>query len=181
MATAARACSTAHRHYTFFATDSFCGDQAAQILHVWDRGGVQAAVPSEALYASNLQQGRQGGGFARIDAGSTSTKGVVLSTDGDVLCKAYQPSKGNPIQDTIDIFEELREYERVRREQIAKEQEFAELIEDLTLTSEVGVWSWHGGGTAHAPSRAAGELSRRGCGAAHHEPDLVERHVEHVV
>jgi activator of 2-hydroxyglutaryl-CoA dehydratase len=57
----------------------------------------------------------------RGSSSSRSTKGVLLSTDGDVLCKAYQLSKGNPIQDTIDIFEELRQYERVRREQIAKE------------------------------------------------------------
>src|SRR5438093_1274621 len=46
--------------------------------------------------------------FIGLDGGSTSTKGVLLSTDGDVLCKAYQLSKGNPIQDTIDIFDELR-------------------------------------------------------------------------
>ena len=46
--------------------------------------------------------------FAGIDGGSTSTKGVLLSEDGEVACKAYQLSKGNPIQDTIDIFEELR-------------------------------------------------------------------------
>src|ERR671931_69023 len=46
--------------------------------------------------------------FVGLDGGSTSTKGVLLSKDGDVLCKAYQLSKGNPIQDTIDIFEELR-------------------------------------------------------------------------
>jgi predicted CoA-substrate-specific enzyme activase len=46
--------------------------------------------------------------FVGLDGGSTSTKGVLLSTEGDVLCKAYQLSKGNPIQDTIDIFEELR-------------------------------------------------------------------------
>ena len=47
--------------------------------------------------------------FVGIDGGSTSTKGVLLSEDGDVLSKAYQLSKGNPIQDTIDIFDELRE------------------------------------------------------------------------
>jgi predicted CoA-substrate-specific enzyme activase len=46
--------------------------------------------------------------FVGVDGGSTSTKGVLLSQDGDVLSKAYQLSKGNPIQDTIDIFEELR-------------------------------------------------------------------------
>ena len=46
--------------------------------------------------------------FLGIDGGSTSTKGVLLSEAGEVLCKAYQLSKGNPIQDTIDIVEELR-------------------------------------------------------------------------
>jgi activator of 2-hydroxyglutaryl-CoA dehydratase/predicted nucleotide-binding protein (sugar kinase/HSP70/actin superfamily) len=46
--------------------------------------------------------------FVGLDGGSTSTKGVLLSTGGDVMCKAYQLSKGNPIQDTIDIFDELR-------------------------------------------------------------------------
>jgi predicted CoA-substrate-specific enzyme activase len=46
--------------------------------------------------------------FVGIDGGSTSTKGVLLSQGGDVLSKAYQLSKGNPIQDTIDIFDELR-------------------------------------------------------------------------
>ena len=47
--------------------------------------------------------------FIGVDGGSTSTKGVLLSQDGDVLSKAYQLSKGNPIQDTIDIFDELRQ------------------------------------------------------------------------
>src|SRR5262249_11148170 len=46
--------------------------------------------------------------FVGVDGGSTSTKGVLLSEAGDGLAKAYQLSKGNPIQDTIDIFEELR-------------------------------------------------------------------------
>ena len=31
-----------------------------------------------------------------------------MGEDGEILCKAYQLSKGNPIQDTIDIFDELR-------------------------------------------------------------------------
>ncbi|PWT83412.1 MAG: CoA activase, partial [Blastocatellia bacterium] len=57
--------------------------------------------------AATFSSGDAVAAFAGIDGGSTSTKGVLLSTDGDVLCKAYQLSKGNPIQDTIDIFEEL--------------------------------------------------------------------------
>jgi predicted CoA-substrate-specific enzyme activase len=48
-------------------------------------------------------------GFVGVDGGSTSTKAVLLSTDGEVLCKAYQLSNGNPIQDTIEMFEKLRE------------------------------------------------------------------------
>src|SRR6202451_4144507 len=43
-------------------------------------------------------------GFGGLDGGSTSTKAVRLSEDGDVMCKAYQLSGGNPIQDTIDMF-----------------------------------------------------------------------------
>src|SRR6202158_5377219 len=48
------------------------------------------------------------GGFIGIDGGSTSTKAVLLDDRGDILCKAYQLSNGNPIQDTIEMFENLR-------------------------------------------------------------------------
>jgi predicted CoA-substrate-specific enzyme activase len=47
-------------------------------------------------------------GFLGVDGGSTSTKAVLLSQEGDVLVKAYQLSKGNPIEDTIEIIEKLR-------------------------------------------------------------------------
>jgi predicted CoA-substrate-specific enzyme activase len=47
-------------------------------------------------------------GFVGVDGGSTSTKAVFLSPDGDILCKAYQLSNGNPIQDTIEMFAKLR-------------------------------------------------------------------------
>ncbi len=48
-------------------------------------------------------------GFVGLDGGSTSTKAVLLSEQGDILCKAYQLSGGNPIQDTIDMFVALRQ------------------------------------------------------------------------
>src|ERR1700744_1256516 len=48
-------------------------------------------------------------GFVGIDGGSTSTKAALLGTDGEILCKTYQLSNGNPIQDTIEMFEKLRE------------------------------------------------------------------------
>ena len=47
-------------------------------------------------------------GFVGIDGGSTSTKAVLLDEHGTILCKAYQLSNGNPIQDTIEMFENLR-------------------------------------------------------------------------
>src|SRR5947209_8255412 len=55
-----------------------------------------------------FQKGSTVGGFIGIDGGSTSTKAVLLSENGEILCKSYQLSNGNPIQDTIEMFENLR-------------------------------------------------------------------------
>ncbi len=43
-----------------------------------------------------------------LDGGSTSSKAVLLSEQGEVLMKAYTLSKGNPIQDSKDLLGELR-------------------------------------------------------------------------
>ena len=43
-----------------------------------------------------------------LDGGSTSSKAVLLSEEGEVLMKAYALSKGNPIQDTKELLAELR-------------------------------------------------------------------------
>jgi predicted CoA-substrate-specific enzyme activase len=55
-----------------------------------------------------FQKGSTVGGFIGIDGGSTSTKAVLLDEHGEILCKTYQLSNGNPIQDTIEMFENLR-------------------------------------------------------------------------
>jgi predicted nucleotide-binding protein (sugar kinase/HSP70/actin superfamily)/activator of 2-hydroxyglutaryl-CoA dehydratase len=47
--------------------------------------------------------------FLGVDGGSTSTKGVALSPAGEVICKAYRLSKGNPIDDTTHVLRELRD------------------------------------------------------------------------
>jgi predicted CoA-substrate-specific enzyme activase len=57
---------------------------------------------------ATFQRGTTVAGFVGVDGGSTSTKAVLLSEQGDILCKVYQLSNGNPIQDTIDMFEGLR-------------------------------------------------------------------------
>ncbi len=41
--------------------------------------------------------------FLGIDGGSTSTKGVLLDRERRLIAKAYQLSRGNPIEDTMDI------------------------------------------------------------------------------
>ncbi len=54
---------------------------------------------------ATFQRNSTVGGFIGIDGGSTSTKAVLLNEKGDILCKSYQLSNGNPIQDTIDQFD----------------------------------------------------------------------------
>ncbi len=48
-------------------------------------------------------------GFVGLDGGSTSTKAVLLDKERNILVKAYQLSKGNPIEDTMEMFQQLRE------------------------------------------------------------------------
>ncbi len=48
--------------------------------------------------------------FIGLDGGSTSTKAVLLDKDRNVMVKAYQLSKGNPIEDTKEILGKLDEY-----------------------------------------------------------------------
>ncbi len=47
--------------------------------------------------------------FMGIDGGSTSTKAVLLSEQGEVMVKCYQLSKGNPLEDTMEMFANLRQ------------------------------------------------------------------------
>ncbi|HYM00743.1 MAG TPA: BadF/BadG/BcrA/BcrD ATPase family protein, partial [Blastocatellia bacterium] len=47
-------------------------------------------------------------GFIGLDGGSTSTKAALLDKDRNVLVKTYQLSKGNPIEDTKEVFFKLK-------------------------------------------------------------------------
>ncbi len=47
--------------------------------------------------------------FLGIDGGSTSSKAVLVDEDGELLLKVYQLSKGNPIEDTVDLLEKIVE------------------------------------------------------------------------
>ena len=62
-----------------------------------------------AFVPATFQRGERVQAFIGLDGGSTSTKAVLLSEQGDVLGKAYRLSEGNPIQDTIGLLENLRQ------------------------------------------------------------------------
>ena len=47
--------------------------------------------------------------FLGIDGGSTSSKAVLCDENGELLLKVYQLSKGNPIEDTLELLEKIQE------------------------------------------------------------------------
>lgn len=49
-------------------------------------------------------------GYLGLDGGSTSSKAVLIDEQGNVLLKAYQLSKGNPIQDTKELLKQINDY-----------------------------------------------------------------------
>ncbi len=58
---------------------------------------------------ATFQPGQVVEAFVGLDGGSTSTKAVILDKERNVLVKTYQLSKGNPIEDTIEVFGKLRQ------------------------------------------------------------------------
>jgi activator of 2-hydroxyglutaryl-CoA dehydratase/predicted nucleotide-binding protein (sugar kinase/HSP70/actin superfamily) len=57
-----------------------------------------------------LQAGQVVRGVIGLDGGSTSSKAVLIDEQGEIVCKAYQLSKGNPIQDAKELLAQLRGY-----------------------------------------------------------------------
>ncbi len=62
----------------------------------------------EAFRPATFARGEVVRAFLGLDGGSTSTKAVLMDRAGRVLQKAYQLSKGNPIEDTKDVIARLR-------------------------------------------------------------------------
>ena len=59
---------------------------------------------------AKLEAGKVYRGVIGLDGGSTSSKAVLLDENGEIVCKAYQLSKGNPIQDAKELLTQLRQY-----------------------------------------------------------------------
>jgi predicted CoA-substrate-specific enzyme activase len=56
---------------------------------------------------TTFQPGEVVEGFIGIDGGSTSTKAVLVDKNRNVLCKTYQLSRGNPIEDTQEVIAKI--------------------------------------------------------------------------
>ncbi|MGA7234057.1 MAG: BadF/BadG/BcrA/BcrD ATPase family protein [Bryobacteraceae bacterium] len=74
-----------------------------------DLAAFKAKYRTKKFTPTTFQPGEVVEGFVGIDGGSTSTKAVLLSKDGErrILAKTYQLSKGNPIEDTIEVLQKL--------------------------------------------------------------------------
>jgi activator of 2-hydroxyglutaryl-CoA dehydratase/predicted nucleotide-binding protein (sugar kinase/HSP70/actin superfamily) len=59
---------------------------------------------------SILEAGKTYRGVIGLDGGSTSSKCVFIDENENILKKVYTLSKGNPIQDMIDMFTEMRQW-----------------------------------------------------------------------
>jgi activator of 2-hydroxyglutaryl-CoA dehydratase/predicted nucleotide-binding protein (sugar kinase/HSP70/actin superfamily) len=55
-----------------------------------------------------LEEGEVVRAVIGMDGGSTSSKAVLIREDGEIVAKAYQLSKGNPIQDALDLMLSLK-------------------------------------------------------------------------
>ncbi len=58
---------------------------------------------------ARFQPGELVRGVIGLDGGSTSSKAVLLDDDGTLLLKAYQLSRGNPIEDSKELLGKLRD------------------------------------------------------------------------
>jgi predicted CoA-substrate-specific enzyme activase len=62
----------------------------------------------EKFVPPRLQPGTTVRAYVGIDGGSTSSKAVLLDENAEIVAKVYQLSKGNPIEDTKDLFADLQ-------------------------------------------------------------------------
>jgi predicted CoA-substrate-specific enzyme activase len=74
-----------------------------------DLRAFKAKYRTKKFHPATFQAGETVEGFVGIDGGSTSTKAVLITKDHKrrILAKTYQLSKGNPIEDTVEVLQKL--------------------------------------------------------------------------
>ena len=96
-------------------------------------------------------------GFIGLDGGSTSSKAVLIDEQGEILCKAYMLSKGNPIADTQHLLAEIQGFVAGQGAtlEVLGEAEGLRLLEKEASKLPAG-----------QPGRSAGETAGRRGGAS---------------
>ncbi len=56
--------------------------------------------------------------YIGIDGGSTSSKAVLLDENAEILCKQYQLSRGNPIEDTKELLAKMERFAALQNAEI---------------------------------------------------------------
>lgn len=95
------------------------GEEKAKMMKLMGGGGLYKDEADLAAFkekykipkfeARKFKPGEVVRGFIGLDGGSTSTKAALISEDKEVMVKSYQLSKGNPIEDTVEILQALRD------------------------------------------------------------------------
>jgi activator of 2-hydroxyglutaryl-CoA dehydratase/predicted nucleotide-binding protein (sugar kinase/HSP70/actin superfamily) len=103
-----------HEHLAWYIDVGRIQDkQACGVQGLWrSRGELDAFLKEyrkERWEPATFRPGQTVRAFIGVDGGSTSTKGILMDPERNVIAKAYQLSKGNPIEDTIEIIGRLRE------------------------------------------------------------------------
>ena len=70
----------------------------------------QAQYQIPFFHQAQFDQGTVIKGYIGLDGGSTSSKAVLIDEHGELLCKQYQLSKGNPIQDAKELLTKIKNY-----------------------------------------------------------------------
>jgi predicted CoA-substrate-specific enzyme activase len=83
------------------------GAGAGLIKDEADLGVFKQRYSKKKFVPATFHAGQVVEGFMGVDGGSTSTKAVLVDKDRNVLCKTYQLSKGNPIEDTQEVIAKI--------------------------------------------------------------------------
>ena len=100
------------KNFINFGRKAKLGEQAGKPL-VASEAELQAFKEDYTIPQFNPQVIEAGSvvkGYVGLDGGSTSSKAVLVDEAGEIVLKAYQLSKGNPIQDTKEILKQMRDY-----------------------------------------------------------------------
>jgi predicted CoA-substrate-specific enzyme activase len=96
------------RHVESGGSDHGIASSTALSESARDLADFKARYRKEPFIPATFAPGETVRAFLGLDGGSTSTKAVLMEPSGRVLHKAYQLSKGNPIEDTKEVIARLR-------------------------------------------------------------------------